>query len=124
MSSKNLLRRVALSATLIFRKSKMNSFDFIQSDEKSSRYEELQSIMNSQTVLVVPQFSKIENAILSRMKKENGKFVCSMSFAECCEKFPESVREIAENESPNWGSAFYSEFSWPHCFREKWDTSG
>lgn len=102
----------------------MNSFDFIQSDEMASRYDELQSLLNSQTVLDVPQCSRLEDFILSNIKKQNGEYVSSVTFAECCERFPNSVREIMENESPSWGSAFYSESSWPHCFAANWDSSG
>lgn len=130
----------------------MNTFDSVQSDEMASRYDEMQELLKESQelrILVVGQGMYPENEILAAMRQveqagyflENGdrvtkgpinhaiakwragSYVSSMTFDEACEKFSEFVKFVSPKDSPSWGSAWYSEKSWPHTYKNNWDTS-
>lgn len=99
-------------------------------------------------VLVVPQHSEIEKFITAN-RRHTGCFyidqsgqrikppfkpdqfrqwvpemtVSDVSFKDVCERFPDAVSERDEWRTPSWGSCWYTERSWPHYYKEKFDTS-
>ena len=57
------------------------------------------------------------------MKWHDAVYETSISFDQACEKYPDKVKEVNENDSPSWGEAWYSEESWPFFWKENWDTT-
>ena len=80
---------------------------------------------NTMTVLNLTQHSKAE-AFMRLSYCWKTYTPTFRPFDEIALAFPEAVREVTNDNSPSWGSAFYAKGpdGQPTLLKENWDTSG
>jgi hypothetical protein len=96
-------------------------------------------------VLLAPQFSEVEQAILDNRIElvrgeyghcvingsrtygwQNAVYKQNLTFDELCERFPKNVIEVKDGESPRWGTAWHvaDENGYPKVAASNWDSTG